>query len=112
VFGCGGDRDRGKRPEMGRIAELYADHVIVTSDNPRTEPVEKIIEDILAGMRSHTVEIQPDRTLAIRSAVLKSKPSDTVLIAGKGHETYQEIGNQRLPFSDRQLVRNLLEGRA
>lgn len=113
VFGCGGDRDRGKRPEMGRIAEQYADQVIVTSDNPRTEPPEKIIEDILAGMdKKIPIEIQPDRALAIQSVVLAAEPSDVVLIAGKGHETYQEIGTQRLPFSDRQLVRNLLEGRA
>ena len=111
VFGCGGDRDRGKRPEMGKIAEQYADRVILTSDNPRNEPSDQIIRDISAGMQGTVpVEIQADRALAIRSAIASSTPQDVVLIAGKGHETYQEIGSKRLPFSDRQLVRNILEG--
>ena len=110
VFGCGGDRDQGKRPEMGRIAETGADHVILTSDNPRSEKPEKIIEDILDGMTGSTsIEIQPDRALAIRAAITGSGKEDIVLIAGKGHETYQEIMATKLPFSDRQLVRSLLE---
>ncbi len=110
VFGCGGDRDQGKRPEMGRIAEICSDRVILTSDNPRTESPEKIIQDILAGMSGAVpVEVQTDRALAIRTAIITSSNEDTVLIAGKGHETYQEVMSKKLPFSDRQLVRNLLE---
>jgi UDP-N-acetylmuramyl tripeptide synthase len=85
--------------------------VILTSDNPRNEPSDQIIRDISAGMQGTVpVEIQADRALAIRSAIASSTPQDVVLIAGKGHETYQEIGSKRLPFSDRQLVRNILEG--
>lgn len=110
VFGCGGDRDQGKRPEMGRVAEIWSDRVILTSDNPRSESPEKIIEDILAGMTGTIpVEVQADRALAIRTAIATSSKEDIVLIAGKGHETYQEIMSHKLPFSDRQLVRNLLE---
>jgi UDP-N-acetylmuramoyl-L-alanyl-D-glutamate--2,6-diaminopimelate ligase len=109
VFGCGGDRDRGKRPQMGRIAEQYADRVVLTSDNPRSESPERIIQDIFSGMLGTVpVEIQLDRAQAVRSAIMAAAVDDVVLIAGKGHESYQEIGTQRLPFSDRQLVRNVL----
>jgi len=109
VFGCGGDRDQGKRPQMGNIAERHADRIILTSDNPRSEAPEKIMADILAGMTGRVpVELQADRVLAIRSAIASSDSKDIVLIAGKGHETYQEIMGKKLPFSDRQLVRNLL----
>lgn len=110
VFGCGGDRDTAKRPLMGRVAEEYADRVIITSDNPRGEMPEKIIDEIAAGM-SGKVEtiINVDRTAAIQYAMETSGPGDVVLVAGKGHETWQEVNGRRYPFSDRQLVRNLLE---
>jgi UDP-N-acetylmuramoyl-L-alanyl-D-glutamate--2,6-diaminopimelate ligase len=111
VFGCGGDRDKGKRPVMGAAAEQYADLVYLTSDNPRNEPPEQIIDDIRKGMKGLVpIVIEQDRTMAITEAINSAKPEDIILVAGKGHETYQEIGNKRLPFSDRQLVRNLLEG--
>lgn len=113
VFGCGGDRDTHKRPEMGRIVEQYADQVIVTSDNPRNEQAESIIQDILAGMRhAERVIVEPDRAEAITYAINSAVVEDIVLVAGKGHETYQEISGKRYPFSDRQLVRNILGGGA
>lgn len=109
VFGCGGDRDQGKRPEMGRIAGEYADQVVLTNDNPRSEPPEKIIEEILAGMTpAASVMVESDRAKAIELAITTAAPEDIVLVAGKGHETYQEINGKRYPFNDRQLVRNLL----
>ena len=109
VFGCGGDRDPGKRPEMGAAAEAAADHVWVTSDNPRSEDPQRIIRDILAGMQKRVpVSVEADRTSAITGAIRSAVPGDVVLVAGKGHETYQEIGGVRYPFSDRQLVRTLL----
>jgi UDP-N-acetylmuramoyl-L-alanyl-D-glutamate--2,6-diaminopimelate ligase len=108
VFGCGGDRDRTKRPLMGEIAAAYSDHAIITSDNPRTEDPLKIIEDVEAGVRpaaekgGYTVE--PDRRKAIRLAVETARPGDVVVIAGKGHEDYQIIGTQKFPFDDRREV--------
>jgi UDP-N-acetylmuramoyl-L-alanyl-D-glutamate--2,6-diaminopimelate ligase len=109
VFGCGGERDMAKRPEMGKVAELHADRIIITSDNPRGESPQKIISEIAAGMQggAETI-IDEDRTRAISTAVRAAHSDDIVLVAGKGHETYQEIAGQRYPFSDRQLVRNLL----
>lgn len=116
IFGCGGDRDRGKRPLMGEIAGNYADLAVVTSDNPRTEDPEKIIEDIVAGMHNcipvtpeslgpdfvpGTFAVEPDRRQAIRCGIRASRPGDAILIAGKGHETYQIIGNTTLAFDDR-----------
>jgi UDP-N-acetylmuramoyl-L-alanyl-D-glutamate--2,6-diaminopimelate ligase len=98
VFGCGGDRDKGKRPEMGSVAERCADRVLVTSDNPRSEEPAAIIADIVAGMSRPEVEI--DRATAIRRAVLEADVRDVVLLAGKGHEPYQDMGSVRLPFSD------------
>ncbi len=98
VFGCGGDRDKGKRPQMGRVAEEGADRVLVTSDNPRSENPQAIIEEIVAGMRHAAVEI--DRAAAIRQAVLAADAQDVILLAGKGHEPYQDMGSVRLPFSD------------
>uniref|UniRef100_UPI000A87A5B8 Mur ligase family protein n=1 Tax=Ralstonia sp. RL TaxID=1839756 RepID=UPI000A87A5B8 len=98
VFGCGGDRDKGKRPEMGAVAERCADRVLVTSDNPRSEAPATIIADIVAGMRQAETEI--DRATAIRRAVLEADVRDVVLLAGKGHEPYQDMGSVRLPFSD------------
>jgi UDP-N-acetylmuramoyl-L-alanyl-D-glutamate--2,6-diaminopimelate ligase len=110
VFGCGGDRDAGKRSLMGRMATEAADRVIVTSDNPRNESPEKIIADIKAGC-IHEVETEADRAAAIALAVETARPEDCVLIAGKGHETYQQVGEKRLPFSDLAQVRLALLGR-
>ncbi|MCS7081956.1 MAG: UDP-N-acetylmuramoyl-L-alanyl-D-glutamate--2,6-diaminopimelate ligase [Bacteroidetes bacterium] len=102
VFGCGGDRDRGKRPTMGQIAERYADRVVLTSDNPRTEDPEAIVQEILAGMaHPERVERILDRREAIRFAALEARSGDVVLVAGKGHETYQVIGHEKRPFDDR-----------
>jgi UDP-N-acetylmuramoyl-L-alanyl-D-glutamate--2,6-diaminopimelate ligase len=111
VFGCGGDRDRGKRPQMGAAAERLADRVIVSSDNPRFEDPRIIIDDILAGMTSSPL-IEADRAAAIRSAIGSADPSDVVLLAGKGHEAYQEVAGQRLPFSDLEHARAALEPRS
>jgi UDP-N-acetylmuramoyl-L-alanyl-D-glutamate--2,6-diaminopimelate ligase len=110
VFGCGGDRDRGKRADMGRVAETHADRVYVTSDNPRSEFPESIIADIRAGMGGRVPAFAvPDRAVAIRRAIAEAAPADVVLVAGKGHENYQEISGRRLPFSDRLLVLEILE---
>jgi UDP-N-acetylmuramyl-tripeptide synthetase len=107
VFGCGGDRDRGKRPQMGRIASRLADRVIVTSDNPRSEHPEAIVSDILAGAGSDVV-VEMDRHRAIHQTIAAAGRHDIVLIAGKGHEDYQEIAGVRHPFSDAQEVRAAL----
>ena len=102
VFGCGGDRDVQKRAEMGQVAEQGADVVLVTSDNPRSEPPMAIIEQILEGIDSSTnVIVEADRQLAISAAIAQAEPGDMVLIAGKGHETYQVIGDQTIDFDDR-----------
>jgi UDP-N-acetylmuramoyl-L-alanyl-D-glutamate--2,6-diaminopimelate ligase len=102
VFGCGGDRDPLKRPVMGRIARELADHVVLTSDNPRFEDPNVIIKDVLAGMEGDgaTYAVEPDRAAAIESAIEFAKPGDVVVIAGKGHEAYQLVRGERLPFSD------------
>jgi len=113
VFGCGGNRDKGKRPQMGRAAELLADDVVVTTDNPRFESANKIIEDVLAGLKAPgKVTVEPDRELAIQNAIANCSPGDVVLVAGKGHETWQEIGDQRIPFSDEATILNALEDAA
>ncbi len=104
VFGCGGDRDADKRPLMGRIATQNSDQVIITSDNPRGESPLAIIEDIERGITG-PVEIEPNRAAAIALAVARAVPGDCVLVAGKGHEPYQQIGTQRLPFSDADQLR-------
>jgi UDP-N-acetylmuramoyl-L-alanyl-D-glutamate--2,6-diaminopimelate ligase len=106
VFGCGGDRDKGKRPQMGRIAERLADRVLVTSDNPRSEQPQAIVNEILAGMTHAEVEI--DRAAAIRRAVAEAGENDVILLAGKGHEPYQDMGGVRLPFSDVEQARAAL----
>ena len=98
VFGCGGGRDPGKRPQMGALAEQLADHVLVTSDNPRSESPQAIIDQIVAGMSRAEVEI--DRAAAIRRCIAEASVSDVILLAGKGHEPYQEIAGVRHPFSD------------
>ncbi len=129
VFGCGGDRDRTKRPRMARVAEQLADIVVVTSDNPRTEPPETIITEILAGFENpplsrapdcdadprngqttalKTILVEPDRKRAIQLAIKTAREGDILLIAGKGHETYQIIGEQKFHFSDREVVEEFL----
>lgn len=108
VFGCGGNRDKGKRPEMGRIAETWADQVIVTDDNPRGEPPAEIIKDILAGCQKPNVTVINDRTTAIRTVIQQAAKQDCVMIAGKGHENYQEINGIKMPFSDQDVVKQTL----
>ncbi|MDX2194116.1 MAG: UDP-N-acetylmuramoyl-L-alanyl-D-glutamate--2,6-diaminopimelate ligase [Gemmatimonadales bacterium] len=108
VFGAGGDRDRGKRPIMGRLAAELSDLAVVTSDNPRTEDPERILDDIVAGMASAPRVRLADRRVAIAAALEAARPGDTVLLAGKGHETYQVIGTDKLPFDEREIVRGLL----
>ena len=109
VFGCGGDRDAGKRSEMGGIAEILADHIIVTDDNPRTEDAREIVSDILSGIHNHSVvTVEHDREAAINLALKDAVSSDIVLIAGKGHEDYQIIGREKRHFSDREVVEQLL----
>jgi UDP-N-acetylmuramoyl-L-alanyl-D-glutamate--2,6-diaminopimelate ligase len=107
VFGCGGDRDRGKRPQMGAIAEAKADLAIVTSDNPRTEDPEAIIDDIEKGMTSNTHERIEDRRAAIERALELATPRDVIVLAGKGHETYQVRGTTKFPFDEKQIVAEL-----
>ena len=107
VFGCGGDRDRGKRKMMGNIAERYADYVIVTSDNPRNENPEKIISDILEGISSK-VETIVSREEAINFAIMNANKNEIILIAGKGHESYQKIGEETLEFSDHKISKRSL----
>ncbi|MFH0798902.1 MAG: UDP-N-acetylmuramoyl-L-alanyl-D-glutamate--2,6-diaminopimelate ligase [Pseudomonadota bacterium] len=116
VFGCGGDRDRGKRPLMGRTAARFADIAIVTSDNPRTEDPAAIIDEIMPGVKdaAHPLkdgrgyEVIPDRRGAIVRAVEIAKRGDVVIVAGKGHEDYQIIGTKKIPFDDREILRELL----
>lgn len=112
VFGCGGDRDRTKRPKMGKIAADLADVVVVTSDNPRTEDPQKILEDVLAGIPD-TVKpmVERDRAIAIRTAILEAKPGDGILIAGKGHEDYQILGTEKIHFDDREHAAAALKER-
>ncbi|HCU10919.1 MAG TPA: UDP-N-acetylmuramoyl-L-alanyl-D-glutamate--2,6-diaminopimelate ligase [Gemmatimonadetes bacterium] len=107
VFGCGGDRDKGKRPLMGKIAERDADCAIVTSDNPRTEDPDAIIDDIEAGMRSSKHERVTDRLSAIRRAIELAEDADIILLAGKGHETYQIRGTTSYPFDEKEIVREM-----
>lgn len=112
VMGCGGDRDKGKRPLMGEVASRYSDAIVVTTDNPRSEDPAEIARDIRAGIQiDATVVNEPDRKAAIVAAIAGSLPKDVVLIAGKGHEDYQIIGNQVLPLSDRDIVSHALHGR-
>jgi len=109
VFGCGGDRDRGKRPLMAQAALAGSDLVFVTSDNPRTEDPEKILDDILAGVpkeqMNQSIFREVDRRSAIGRALQSAQDDDVILIAGKGHETYQLIGQEKRPFSDVQCVK-------
>jgi UDP-N-acetylmuramoyl-L-alanyl-D-glutamate--2,6-diaminopimelate ligase len=111
VFGCGGDRDAGKRPIMGSIAQRLADRPVVTSDNPRSENPAAIALQITAGMRDGAYEVELDRAKAIASSVQRAQPNDVILIAGKGHEAYQEIGDQRFEFLDAAHVQKALSAK-
>jgi UDP-N-acetylmuramoyl-L-alanyl-D-glutamate--2,6-diaminopimelate ligase len=124
VFGCGGDRDRGKRPIMGKIAGLLSDMAVLTSDNPRTEPPLTIIAEVEAGLAATALPkidqdkarifpgyvVEPDRRTAIAFALRVARPGDIVVIAGKGHEDYQLVGSERLDFDDRAVVQELVGG--
>ncbi len=114
LFGCGGDRDRTKRPKMAKVAETLADFVIVTSDNPRTEDPLAIIDEICTGFSpdwksAGKITVEPDRRRAIQQAIARAQPGDVVLIAGKGHENYQIIGKTKYPFDDVQESIKALE---
>jgi UDP-N-acetylmuramoyl-L-alanyl-D-glutamate--2,6-diaminopimelate ligase len=111
MFGCGGDRDKGKRPLMGAIAEQGADAVIVTSDNPRTEDPDSIIDEIESGMRAAKHERVTDRLAAIARAIQIAAAEDIVLLAGKGHETYQIRGTVSYPFDEKEIVRDIMSHR-
>lgn len=113
VFGCGGDRDRGKRPQMAAVAEQLADHVVVTDDNPRTENGDAIVADIMAGFaRPQQVTVQRDRARAIADAIADAGADDIVLIAGKGHETYQDVAGVKHHFDDSEVARAALAAHA
>ena len=113
VFGCGGERDPGKRPLMGEAAERLADRVIVTDDNPRGEDADRIVAMILEGMREpRSALVERDRARAIDAAVAEARPGDAVLVAGKGHEEYQVVGRERRAFSDRERLRARAGGAA
>lgn len=111
LFGCGGDRDRGKRPLMGAVAEKYADFVIVTSDNPRTEKPEDILADILAGMKGKKSQriVIVDRREAIAWAIENHQPGDLLILAGKGHEDYQIVGHEKFHMDEREIVADILK---
>lgn len=110
VFGCGGERDRGKRPMMARISQIFSDKAIVTLDNPRSEDIKQIMDDITAGFTGDFVyQTITDRKEAIRQAIKQAGADDVVLVAGKGHEDYQFIGNEKIPFSDIAIVKEILE---
>jgi len=109
VFGCGGDRDQGKRPVMGRVAYDRADRLTITSDNPRTEDPQSIIDQIMEPLdRDAMISVQPDRTQAIRTALAQQEAGDTLIVAGKGHERYQIIGQTRHRFDDAEVLRREL----
>jgi UDP-N-acetylmuramyl-tripeptide synthetase len=112
VFGCGGNRDKGKRPLMGKVAARLADEIWLTSDNPRNEDPEQIIADIAEGLGDVRYRVEPDRAAAIAGAVRDALPGDVVLVAGKGHENTQEVAGVKLPFLDAAVVTAALENRA
>lgn len=107
VFGCGGDRDKSKRPKMGRVASAFSDEVIVTSDNPRSEDPKKICEEIIVGIENGNYSVEVDRKEAIKKAILKMKGGDIVLIAGRGHECYQIFNNKKISFDDRKVAEEI-----
>ena len=109
VFGCGGDRDRGKRPQMASIAASLADRVVITSDNPRTENPNQILEDIVAGLPTGTeFSVDVNRSTAIANAIREARPDDLLLIAGKGHEDYQILDIGKIHFDDREEAEKAL----
>jgi len=110
VFGCGGDRDRNKRPMMGEIAARLSDVVIATSDNPRTEDPQRILAEIEPGLKRGRIpyRLQPDRREALRAALMMARRGDVVIIAGKGHEDYQIVGTGMFPFNDRVVAQELI----
>ncbi len=115
VFGAGGDRDHAKRPQMGGIAAELADRVVVTSDNPRSERPDAIISDVIGGVavgHRSKVAVEPDRAAAIAMALDEARAGDVVVVAGKGHETTQTVGDVVLPFDDRVVVAELLTKRS
>ena len=109
VFGCGGERDRDKRPKMGRVAERLATLVFLTNDNPRREDPARILGEIRTGLSREPAGILPDRREAIGAALSAAQPGDIVLIAGKGHEAYQILEDTVVPFDDRQVAREILQ---
>jgi len=108
LFGCGGDRDKGKRPLMGEATTTNADYVVVTSDNPRSESVDDIIKDIKPGLKKKNYKIIPDRKEAIVHIINEAETGDVVLLAGKGIENYQEINGKRFPFDDNVVAQETL----
>ena len=113
VFGCGGERDRGKRAQMGQVAERLSDQLVLTNDNPRRESDQAIIEDILEGISNPlSVRICKDRGQAIQQAVAMAAANDVVLVAGKGHENYQQVGGARIAFCDGEQVKQALNIKA
>ena len=114
VFGCGGDRDKTKREPMGRVAGSLSDVVVITSDNPRNEDPQRIIDEIEIGVKAEKAEylVVPDRREAIQKAISLAASNDVVIIAGKGHETYQLIGNDKFHFDDREVAAEALQRRA
>lgn len=111
LIGCGGDRDRGKRQQMGAVAEQEADFALITSDNPRSEDPMQICKEIAAGFCAKNYLIEPDRRAAIKKALEMRKPEDLILIAGKGHETYQIFAHHRIPFDDRKVVLEIIQSK-
>ena len=111
VFGCGGDRDTAKRPQMGEISGKIADFTIITSDNPRTEVPEQIVKDIEVGMKKTNGKYKcvVDRTEAIKEAILMAVKNDIIVVAGKGHETYQEINHEKHPYDEREIIKNIMD---
>lgn len=112
VFGCGGERDRIKRPKMGRAASELSDFAIITNDNPRSEDPDLIIKEIVSGIRRKNYSIEPDRKKAIESAIFLARKNDIVLIAGKGHENYQQFKNKRVHFDDREVAEQCLQSKS
>jgi UDP-N-acetylmuramoyl-L-alanyl-D-glutamate--2,6-diaminopimelate ligase len=108
VFGAGGDRDRGKRPTMGRVVTRLADLAVVTSDNPRTEDPDRIIDDVLVGMEGASFLRETDRRKAIALALAEAREGDLVVLAGKGHESYQVLGREKHPFDEKAIVREAM----